>query len=172
MHYNPYVFNKATTNKGFTLVELMIVVAIIGLLAAVGVPAFANAYHKSRALSIYKEFRYVEEAVLLYYAYNGSLPPKVGGGEYQLHEDLLEYLRDDWPGSSTLGTKWKWGFWPEGNICSIRVDLSECLEDDPSLEYTLQILDENHDNGDLHSGDIKLGGAGVLWYYIKVSAQQ
>jgi type IV pilus assembly protein PilA len=47
---------KKTNKKGFTLVEIMIVVAIIGLLAAIGIPsiigAYANAQDKAQKRNI------------------------------------------------------------------------------------------------------------------------
>ncbi len=54
--------------KGFTLVELMIVVAIIGILAAVAIPKFAQMLEKSREGATKGNLSAIKSAVSNYYA--------------------------------------------------------------------------------------------------------
>lgn len=58
------MFNKfASKRAGFTLVEIMIVVAIIALLAAIAVPGFLRARKRSQATRIINDLRMIDSAV-------------------------------------------------------------------------------------------------------------
>jgi prepilin-type N-terminal cleavage/methylation domain-containing protein len=55
--------SAAKSLKGFTLVEIMIVVAIIALLAAIAVPGFLRARKRSQASRILTDLRMIDSAV-------------------------------------------------------------------------------------------------------------
>ena len=54
--------------KGFTLIELMIVVAIIGILAAIAVPKFAQMLEKSREGATKGNLSAIRSAITIYYS--------------------------------------------------------------------------------------------------------
>jgi prepilin-type N-terminal cleavage/methylation domain-containing protein len=56
-------FTVSKSAKGFTLVEIMIVVAIIALLAAIAVPGFLRARKRSQASRIINDLRLIDSAV-------------------------------------------------------------------------------------------------------------
>ena len=61
-------------NKGFTLVEILIVVVILGILAAIVVPQFTNAADDARQGNIDTQVSTIENQLELYRAQTGAYP--------------------------------------------------------------------------------------------------
>src|SRR4051812_8462688 len=75
---------------GFTLVEIMIVVAIIALLAAIAVPGFLRARKRSQASKVLNDLRMIDAAVDQY-AIETS---KIGGAAVG-KDDWVKYVKKD-----------------------------------------------------------------------------
>jgi type IV pilus assembly protein PilA len=61
-------------NKGFTIIELMIAVAIIGVLAAIAIPAYQNYIIRAKVSESLTFASQAKTAVAEYYQSQGSLP--------------------------------------------------------------------------------------------------
>ena len=85
------MLNKLTTRRaGFTLVEIMIVVAIIALLAAIAVPGFLRARKRSQASKILNDLRLIDAAVDQY-----AIETSKSTGSTVLVTDWTNYLKKD-----------------------------------------------------------------------------
>lgn len=66
---------KKRSNKGFTLIELMIVVAIIGILAAIAIPKFADLISKSKEGATKGGLSAIRSSLQVYYGDNEGIFP-------------------------------------------------------------------------------------------------
>lgn len=75
--------------QGFTLVEIMIVVAIIGLLAAIAIPSFLKARESARRTACINNLRNIDGA-------KDQYALEFGGSELSIftHSNLTTYIKD------------------------------------------------------------------------------
>src|SRR5689334_18070307 len=90
---------KANRKSGFTLVEIMIVVAIIGLLAAIAIPNFVRARTTSQKNACINNLRQIDGSIQQW-----ALENQQAGNATVTQNDLLPYLKSSvWPSEPAGG---------------------------------------------------------------------
>lgn len=92
-------FNKLksvkTNQKGMTLIELIIVVALIGIIGATLVPTFSTMTTKARITSDIATIKTFQRQVDVYEAEFGKLPGAIAGATTTTEEEALKSLIDN-----------------------------------------------------------------------------
>ena len=78
---------KSMGQKGFTLLELLFVMAIIGVLATVAVPRFSSSITLANTSKVQSDLSVLNSAIILYEAEHGSYPTN-------LTSDMKNYIQD------------------------------------------------------------------------------
>lgn len=141
-------------SAAFTLVEIMIVVVIIGLLAAIAVPAFEKVRMSAVTSRFTNDVRKICDAAEIYALQNGQWPPDGGAS---LDSGLVPYVSLQPNGGTPIGGLWDWDFEQFGFTAGISV-----FQPTVSLDQLIAI-DRKIDDGDLANGVFRQRPNGVIY---------
>lgn len=131
---------------GFTLVEIMIVVCIIGILCTMAFPAFMRVRQTTQNNRFISDLRTFAQAFETYAMRNGTWPPNAGSGA--VPTGMSGELKDAaWTvQKNSLGGRWNWDRDNYGGAAVISV-VNVTVSDEQ-----MEQIDAKIDNGDLGSG--------------------
>ncbi len=138
-----------TQLRGFTLVEIMIVVAIISLLAAIAVPGFLRARERAQYTSFLNTVRVFSDAVEMFAADYGEYPEDSDTGD--IPTNFEDYIRiTDWNKGPAIGGEWDHQLNESGIISAIGCHRFTVTEEQ------LEEIDRMGDDGDVDTGNLRL----------------
>ena len=108
-------FSKGKSlNKGFSLIELLIVISIIGILTSIAVPALFSVKSRAYLAKARAEFRSLEESLQLYIDDYGAYP---NDADRNIPPGLEEYLAPGiWPDAAWPGSVFDWDNWASSQL--------------------------------------------------------
>lgn len=123
----------------------MIVVVIIGLLAALAIPAFQRVQRASQNSRVVNDLRIFSQAFETYAAQNGAWPANVGPGV--IPPGMAGTFKANvWQSPTVIGGVWNWDQGISGFTAGISISAFTCND------AQLTEIDAKIDDGDLTTG--------------------
>jgi prepilin-type N-terminal cleavage/methylation domain-containing protein len=144
--------------RGFTLVEIMIVVVIIGLLAALAIPAFQRVQRASKNARVVNDFRIFAQSFEIYNTQNGFWPNNTGAGAIPNAPVSMagDFKTSVWQATTSIGGRWNWdnSFTSSGGLAGISI--SDAVGNPiTASDAQLAEIDAKIDDGDITTGRLR-----------------
>jgi prepilin-type N-terminal cleavage/methylation domain-containing protein len=154
--------HNRSSHRGFTLVEILIVVVILGILAAIVVPRFTDSIDDARVGAFVTSIKTYADTAEYYNAREGQYP--VDGGSGVVPAGFEDYIdEDEWTAGTPLGGVWDTEFNDSGVTAAIGVHFNGGPNPGDAI---MLLVDQQFDNGDLASGSFQRLAADRYYYIL------
>jgi prepilin-type N-terminal cleavage/methylation domain-containing protein len=154
--------------RAFTIVEVMVVVVIIGFLAAAGLPSYRHITMRSKATALENDLRQFSTAIQTYALQNGRWP---ADGEAQvIPPELTAALSAKFTHASPIGGVYKWNYEiPADGVAAKAALVVQTVSGNPVSddEELFLMIDRQMDDGVLETGIVQVGSTNSLVFIIE-----
>jgi prepilin-type N-terminal cleavage/methylation domain-containing protein len=139
--------------RGFTLIELIVIIVVLAVLGAVAIPKFVDVSQKAKVTATAGTWKMLTRAVNEYMMMNGDVPPpNVNDGI--MPPELKPYFSNDEIATTPppIGGMWDYDEWSAygGGGAGLRVSVS--LTQSSAPQSTFQQIDAMVDDGNVNTG--------------------
>ncbi len=149
--------------RGFTLFEVLVVVVVLGILAAVVVPQFTHASTESKGTALAQSLKTIANAVDQYHARHGAYPPDVGPNFFPAGLAPFMTAEQFLNPQASAGAAFDWDNW--GTTMSVTVHGLNSSRPLPSNDVLL-ITDRLIDDGILNTGRFRSEGGRMRYMLV------
>lgn len=150
---NRHRHSRLGSVRGFTLVEILVVVTIISLLAMVAIPGVQVVQRRAKSSAVVNDFRVFATAFETYAHERGSFPPEADVGEIPPGMEI--YLKSDaWTRVTPMGGRYNW---EKDQLHGGPVKAAIAITGAPYDANQLLDIDKAIDDGNPLTGNFRLG---------------